>query len=91
MASPAVQCVVGCVLVIVGMVCAFGMVRLAANLLITAIGFLAFGAVIYCVLTGLWVGWVEVVLGGLGSGFAAALLSLPALPFSSFFRRRSTR
>ena len=88
MDSPAGQCVVGCVLVAVGMMIAFGLVRIAANLLIGVIGLAAFGGVVYFVQTGAWVGWPDVALGSLGIGFGAALLSLPALPFSSFYKRK---
>lgn len=88
MSSTTVQCIVGCGLVALGMMMAFGLVRMAANLLIGAIGLTAFGAVIYCVLDGTWVGWPDVALGSLGTGFLAALLSLPALPFSSFYKKK---
>ena len=88
MTSPMVQCLVGCLLVAVGMMIAIGLVRVAANLLIGVIAFGAFGAVIYFVTTGTWVGWPDVAIGSLALGFLAALFCLPALPFSSFYKRK---
>lgn len=82
------QLLVACALVAVGMFLAFGLVRVAANLVIFAVmlfGFLVAGRNIS---HGTWSSWPEIVLGSLACGFVAALLSLPALPFSSFYKKK---
>jgi hypothetical protein len=69
------------------MLLAFGLVRIAANLVIFAILLFGFGIVIRNIQQEAWVGWPDIVLGSLATGFVSALLSLPALPFSSFYKR----
>ena len=80
--------VVACAIVAVGMMLAFGLVRMAANLVILGIMLFGFGLAIRNVYMGAWIGWAEIALGSLAAGFVSALLSLPALPFSSFYKRK---
>ncbi len=88
MVSPALQCLAGGALVVLGMLVAYGLARLAANLFIALIALGAvFGAVL-AILNGAWVGWFEILWRSFGLGLLAALVSLPALPFSSFLRPR---
>jgi len=82
------QCIVGCVLVILGMMVAFGLVRMAADLFIFLIGCAAFAVALHCIVTGVWVGWPQVAVGSFAIGVAGAALSLPALPFSSHYKRK---
>jgi len=82
------QALVACALVALGMMLAFGLVRLAANFVILVIMLCGFGVAVRNVLQQAWVGWPEIILGSLLCGFVAALLSLPALPFSSFYKRK---
>ena len=79
---------VACAIVAVGMILAFGLVRLAANLVILGVMLFGFGLAIRNIHMGAWTGWAEIVLGSLATGFVSALLSLPALPFSSFYKRK---
>ncbi|NOY82053.1 MAG: hypothetical protein GXP31_13740 [Kiritimatiellaeota bacterium] len=82
-----VQAIVGCLLVAVGMMISVGLVRLAANLVVVLIGVGACGFVLFQITSGEWTAWPDVLLRSLGCGVIAALLSLPALPFSRFRRR----
>jgi hypothetical protein len=88
MESPALQCLAGSVLVLVGMLVILGLARLAANLYIVVVALTAVGGAAAAILNGHWVGWGDVVSRSLGLGVVAALLSLPALPFSSFLGKR---
>jgi hypothetical protein len=88
MVSPALQCLAGGALVLVGMFVVLGLARLAANLYIVLVASVAVAGAVFAVLNGHWVGWEQVVPRSLGCGVVAALLSLPALPFSSFQRKR---
>jgi hypothetical protein len=83
-----IEYVVACALVALGMMLAFGLVRMAANLVIFAILLFGFGIVIRNIHQGAWVGWADIILGSVATGFVSALLSLPALPFSSFYKRK---
>lgn len=80
-------CIASALLALLGMVVAFGMVRLAANLLIFLLGLGACAFVLYSVLSGEWSDWPTVCTGGFVTGLCAALLCLPALPFSNFYRK----
>ncbi|MDX9978998.1 MAG: hypothetical protein RBU25_03020 [Lentisphaeria bacterium] len=82
------QILVACAIVAVGMLLAFTLVRLAANLVILAVMLFGFLVVIRNVTQGTWASWPEIILGSLLCGFVAALLSLPALPFSSFYKKK---
>lgn len=82
------EAIVACALVALGMMLAFGLVRLAANLVILIIMLGGFGVAVRNVVQQAWVGWPDIILGSLLCGFVAALLSLPALPFSSFYKRK---
>jgi len=82
------QQLVACAIVAVGMLLAFGLVRVAANLVILAVMIFAFLVAARNVAQGAWASWPEIVVGSLICGFVAALLSLPALPFSSFFKKK---
>ena len=83
-----VQCIVGVLLTIIGMLVAFGLVRWAANMLIFVIGLGICFFVVYHIFHGQWEGWLEVCVYAFLSGGIAAILSLPALPFSSFMKRK---
>jgi hypothetical protein len=82
------EILVACAIVAIGMLLAFALVRLAANLVILAVMLFGFVVVIRNISQGTWSTWPEIVLGSLLCGFVAALLSLPALPFSSFFKKK---
>lgn len=87
--SPTVQyCIVAALLTILGMAVAFSLVRVAADLLIFLIAVSACGFVLYSITSGEWHDWATVSAGGFVTGVGAALLCLPALPFSSYFRKR---
>lgn len=88
MVSPALQCLAGGALVLVGMLAALGLARLAANLFIVLVAAAAVLGAVYAILNGTWHGWPDLVSRSLGLGVVAALLSLPALPFSSFHGKR---
>ena len=83
-----IEYVVACAVVAVGMMLGFGLVRVAANFVILAIMLFGFVLAIRNIQQGAWVGWPDILLGSLAAGFIAALLSLPALPFSSFYKRK---
>jgi hypothetical protein len=78
----------GVALVLLGMLMVLGLVRLAANLFIALVAVGAAVFVGYAVFSGQWLTWTQVVPRSLGVGILAALASLPALPFSSFLRRK---
>ena len=88
MVSPALECLAGGALVLVGMLVALGLVRLAANLFMVLVAAGAVVGAVYAVLNGYWSGWDQVIPRSLGLGVVAALLCLPALPFSSFHGKR---
>jgi len=82
------QAVVGCVIALLAMLITFGLVRVMADLVIVMVLLTGFGLVIYNIINEVWVDWVEISLGALATGVAVALLSLPALPFSSFYKKK---
>ena len=82
------QCIVGCVAVLAGLLITLGLVRLAANLVIALVGVAACAVVVYSVVEGFWSDWPNILWRSLVTGGVFALLSLPVLPFSSFRRRR---
>jgi hypothetical protein len=84
MVSPVLQCLAGGALVLVGMLVALGLARLAANLFIALVACAAVAGAVFAILNGYWVGWSGLVSRSLLLGVVAALLCLPALPFSSF-------
>ncbi len=88
MNSPLAQCLVGAVLVLVGMSLALGLVRLAANAFIVVVAVAAVFFTGHAILSGEWMAWGQIVPRSLGVGVLAALVCLPALPFSSFRRRK---
>lgn len=88
MNTPVVQCLAGAGLVLVGMVVALGLVRLAANLYIALVAVGAVGVVVYAIFSGDWLDWSQIVPRSLGVGLLAAAASLPALPFSGFRKRK---
>jgi hypothetical protein len=88
MNSPVVQCLVGAILVLLGMFMALGLVRVAANLFVALVALAAVGFVGHAIFTGDWLSWGQIVPRSLGIGVLAALASLPALPFSSFLKRK---
>ena len=82
------QIAVGCVITFLGMMIALGLVRLAANLVIMLIALSACGLVVYSIFNGLWTGWLDIVWRSAATGFGSALLSIPVLPFSGFYKKR---
>ena len=82
------ECVVAGVLVVVGMLLALWLTRIAADMVILLASGIALALAVYHVRAGLWVGWPMVVARSLITGGVAALLCLPVLPFSSFFRKK---
>lgn len=82
------ESVVAGVLVLVGMLLALWLVRIAANTVILLASAIALVFVVHHVQSGLWTGWT--VIGGrsLLTGAVVALLCLPVLPFSTFFRKK---
>lgn len=84
MLSPVLECLAGGALVLVGMLAALGLVRLAANVYMAIVAAGAVVGAVFAILNGYWVGWGQVIPRSLGLGVVAALLCLPALPFSSF-------
>ncbi len=83
-----IKALAGCGFVFIGMMLAFGLVRLAANLVVLAVLVGACGFALHQVFLGEWPSWPIVVLGGLATGAAAGLLCLPVLPFSRFYRKK---
>ena len=88
MVSPALQCLAGGALVLVGMLVTLGLARLAANLFIVIVAVAAVAGAGFATFNGHWIGWEQVIPRSLGLGVVAALLCLPALPFSSFMGKR---
>ena len=88
MMTPALQCLAGGLLVVVGLLVTLGLVRLAATLYMVLVAVGAVGGAVYVILNGQWIGWEQVIPRSLGLGLVAALLCLPALPFSSFYGKR---
>ncbi|MFW5803361.1 MAG: hypothetical protein ACOCWJ_05535 [Verrucomicrobiota bacterium] len=82
-------CLAAALFTLVGMAVAFSLVRVAADLLIFFIALSACGLVIHMITSGEWHTWAIVSAGSFATGVGAALLCLPALPFSSFFRKRN--
>ena len=83
-----VQSVVGCVLVVLGMMVALGLVRMAADLVIFLLAVVACSFVLHSITSGEWMGWLDIVWRSLATGGVFALLSLPVLPFSSFHYKK---
>jgi len=83
-----VECVVACVLVVLGMTISLGLVRLAADLVILIVTISACWFALASVSSGVWAGWADVAWRSLATGAIAALLTLPVLPFSSFHRKK---
>ncbi len=75
-------------MVLVAMAVVLGLARLAANVYIVLVAIAAVGGAAAAILNGRWVGWSDLVSHSLAFGAVAALLSLPALPFSSFIGKR---
>jgi|GEM_PF-2803093 len=88
MSTPVVQCLAGAGLALVGMIVALGLVRLAANLFIALVAVGAVGVVVHAILSGEWLAWSQIIPRSLGVGVLGALAGLPALPFSSFRKRK---
>ena len=72
------------ILVLVTMILAIKLVRMAANLVIILVCGGGCGFAIFNVLNGYWKGWPQIIVYSAATGLAAAMLSLPALPFSKF-------
>ena len=82
-----VQCIAACVVVFVAMMITLGLVRLAAKLVFGLLIMVACAFTVYSIRAGFWIGWFEVLWGGLASGVLAALLSLPIMPFTGFLKK----
>ena len=82
------ETVVAGVLVVVGMLLALWLVRIAADTVILLASAVALVFVVHHVHSGLWVGWAAIGTRSLLTGGAVALLCVPVLPFSSFFRKK---
>jgi hypothetical protein len=81
-----IQSIVGCLLAGIGMTLAIGLVRVAANLVVIIIGLGTCLLVVSQIANQTWLSWPDVCIYALLSGAGAALLTLPVLPFSSFWR-----
>jgi len=79
-----VESLIAAVIVLVAMVVAIRMVRIAANLVIILICGGGCGFAIFNIVGKYWVGWQQIIVYSAVTGVAAAMLSLPALPFSKF-------
>ena len=82
------QYAVGCLLVLLGMLVAMGLIRLAANLVLFLVALAGCGFVVYNIAAYEWVGWLPICGQSLLTGAALALLCLPILPLTSFYRRK---
>lgn len=85
MTDPVLLSVAAGVCAVVGMGLCFVLVRLAANAVIVLIALGVCGFVVSNVLSGEWTDWPTACLHSVAAGIVGALLSLPALPFSSFY------
>ena len=83
-----VQCLIGCLVAVLGMLLLFGLVRFVANAVIMLVALSACGFVIYSIATGIWAGWSQTIVCSLATGAGAALLSLPVLPFSRIGKKK---
>lgn len=70
--------------VLLTMLLGIRLVRVAANLLIILVCGGACGFAIFNIVNGYWTDWAQVLVYSVAVGAAAALLSLPALPFAKF-------
>jgi hypothetical protein len=82
------KCLIAVLVVVVSMYVAIRLVRFAATLCVTILALGGVGFAIYQVATGQWNDWLAIVFGSLVTGAAAALLSLPALPFTHYTKRQ---
>lgn len=79
---PWVKCLAGCGLALLGMLVAFGLIRLAAKILIVLI-FIGTVAVIFAqIIQGTWSSWLEICTGAPLLGAFSALISIPVLVLS---------
>lgn len=81
------QLVTAILLMLVAMYVAIKLVRFAARICVAVLCLGGCGFVVFNVMTGEWTDWGSIVVYSLVTGFAAALLALPALPFT-YARRR---
>lgn len=79
-----VETLAGVVLVLVTMVLAIRLVRIAANLVIVVVCGGGCGFAIFNIVNQYWQGWPQIAVYSAATGLAAAMLSMPALPFSRF-------
>ncbi|MDT8391446.1 MAG: hypothetical protein RRC34_13160 [Lentisphaeria bacterium] len=79
-----VECMVSVVLVLAAMLLMIRMVRWAANVVIILVCGGGCGFVVFNILERQWRGWEQIIVYSLATGVAAAMLTLPALPFSKF-------
>jgi hypothetical protein len=80
------EALVAVLVVLLTMLVAIRLVRVAANLLIILVCGGACGFAAFNILDGLWEGWSQIVVYSAATGAVAAMLCLPALPFSKFRR-----
>ncbi len=72
------------ILVVLAMLLAIRMVRVAANLVVALLCGGGCGYAIFNIVNQVWLGWAQVVVNSLATGVVVALFSLPVLPFSRF-------
>lgn len=77
-----IQILIAVALVLVAMYGAIKLVRVAARICIVVLCLGGCGFVAFNIVTGEWSDWQSIVVYSLVTGFTAALLSLPALPFT---------
>ena len=79
---------VGILVMSLGLLLGFGLVRLAATAAIVAVALAVAAFVCYCIAAGEWQGWGWIVGGSLLTGVAVACLCAPLLPLTSFWNRK---
>ncbi len=81
------QLLIAILLMLIAMYAAIKLVRFAARICVTVLCLGGCGFVAFNVMTGEWADWQSIIVYSLTTGFAAALLALPALPFTYAKRR----
>ena len=82
------QCLAAAAIVLIVMYLALRFVRFAAAVCMILIYLVAIGFSVFSIVTGEWADWPTIVAYSILTGFLAALLSLPVLPFSNLGRRK---
>jgi len=84
----ALQMIIAAVLTLLGFLVMLGLVRIATTLAIFIIALGSGAVVLYNIYNHIWLSWPDIVAYSLITGAAGALLCVPLLPLSSFYRRR---